>query len=196
MTRCTNRRTAILTLILSLTLLLCGCQVGGGVFVLPDISAKDSTRGKVQLLAALNEQYHACYDKSDSSHFIYGNDSAAEAVFLYLQDACNGDASQVSTLLAENKNTGLVNCAENLAVMPPFLSIGPCRISYSELRPDLLDGGVLRENADFSSVAKNLINRQKFLTIPDDSSKAVYDRVSFAVGTIGGQTFVIAVFTS
>ena len=60
----------------------------------------------------------------------------------------------------------------------------------------LLDGGVLRENADFSSVAKNLINRQKFLTIPDDSSKAVYDRVSFAVGTIGGQTFVIAVFTS
>ena len=89
-----------------------------------------------------------------------------------------------------------MNCAENLAVMPPFLSIGPCRISYSELRPDLLDGGVLRENADFSSVAKNLINRQKFLTIPDDSSKAVYDRVSFAVGAIGGQPFVIAVFTS
>ena len=39
MTRCTNRRTAILTLILGLTLLLCGCQVGGGVFVLPDISS-------------------------------------------------------------------------------------------------------------------------------------------------------------
>ena len=55
---------------------------------------------------------------------------------------------------------------------------------------------MLRENADFSSVAKNLINRQKFLTIPDDSSKAVYDRVSFAVGTIGGQPFVIAVFTA
>ena len=194
MTRCTNRRTAILTLILGLTLLLCGCQVGGGVFVLPDISTKDSTQGKAQLLAALNQEI-----RDGTRSFItytYGDNSAAEAVFLYLQDACNGDASQVSTLLAENKNTGLVNCAENLAVMPPFLSIGPCRISYSELRPDLLDGGVLRENADFSSVAKNLINRQTFLILPDDSSKAVYDRVSFAVGTIGGQTFVIAVFTS
>lgn len=196
MTRCTNRRTAILTLILGLTLLLCGCQVGGGVFVLPDISTKDSAQGKARLLAALNKHYYTHFDNSDSSHFIYGNDSAAEAVFLYLQDACNGDASQVSTLLAENKNTGLVNCAENLAVMPSFLSIGPCRISYSELRPDLLDGGVLRENADFSSVAKNLINRQTFLILPDDSSKAVYSRVGFAVGTIGGQTFVIAVFTA
>lgn len=193
MTRCTNRRTAILTLILGLTLLLCGCQVGGGVFVLPDISTKDSTQGKARLLAALNQEIR---DGRSFITYTYGDDSAAEAVFLYLQDACNGDASQVSTLLAENKNTGLVNCAENLAVMPLFLSIGPCRISYSELRPDLLDGGVLRENADFSSVARNLINRQKFLTIPDDSSKAVYDRVSFAVGTIGGQTFVIAVFTA
>ena len=56
MTRCTNRRTAILTLILGLTLLLCGCQVGGGVFVLPDISTKDSTQGKARLLAALNQE--------------------------------------------------------------------------------------------------------------------------------------------
>ena len=93
MTRCTNRRTAILTLILGLTLLLCGCQVGGGVFVLPDISTKDSTQGKTQLLAALNKHYYTHFDNSDSSHFIYGNDSAAEAVFLYLQDACNGDTS-------------------------------------------------------------------------------------------------------
>ena len=58
MTRCTNRRTAILTLILGLTLLLCGCQVGGGVFVLPDISTNDSTQGKTQLLAALNKHYY------------------------------------------------------------------------------------------------------------------------------------------
>ena len=61
MTRCTNRRTAILTLILGLTLLLCGCQVGGGVFVLPDISTKDSTQGKARLLAALNKHYYTHY---------------------------------------------------------------------------------------------------------------------------------------
>lgn len=85
MTRCTNRRTAILTLILGLTLLLCGCQVGGGVFVLPDISTNDSTQGKTQLLAALNKHYYTHFDNSDSSHFIYGNDSAAEAVLSYLQ---------------------------------------------------------------------------------------------------------------
>ena len=84
MTRCTNRRTAILTLILGLTLLLCGCQVGGGVFVLPDISTKDSSQGKTQLLAALNKHYYTHFDNSDSSHFIYGNDSAAEAVLSYL----------------------------------------------------------------------------------------------------------------
>ena len=113
MTRCTNRRTAILTLILGLTLLLCGCQVGGGVFVLPDISTKDSTQGKTQLLAALNKHYYTHFDNSDSSHFIYGNDSAAEAVLAYLQKVCADDASKVASLLSDSTgDTSPVHCAD------------------------------------------------------------------------------------
>ena len=191
MTRCTNRRTAILTLILSLTLLLCGCQVGGGVFVLPDISAKDSTRGKAQLLAALNEQYHACYDKSDSSHFIYGNDSAAEAVLAYLQKVCADDASKVAALLSDSTNdTSPVRCANDLLASSPSLSPRPCKVSYAALDSGLPDDALL------ASAAQMLLKNRRFLVLPDSSSSTDCCQVSFAVGAIGGQTFVIAVFTS
>lgn len=192
MTRCTKRRTAILAFVLSLMLLLCGCQMGGGVLVLPDIPSNDSSQGKAQLLAAMNRESYSRYGSLIT--YTSGDDSAAETVLSYLQDTCNDD-SQVSTLLAENEDTGLVNCAENLKATSSFVSIGPCRVSYSELSSDLLDGDMLRENSDFSSIAKNLINRQRFLVIPDDSAIAACDRVGFAVGTIGGQAFVIAVFT-
>lgn len=191
MTRCTNRRTAILTLILSLTLLLCGCQVGGGVFVLPDISAKDSTRGKAQLLAALNEQYHACYDKSDSSHFIYGNDSAAEAVLAYLQKVCADDASKVAALLSDSTNdTSPVRCANDLLASSPSLSARPCKVSYAALDSGLPDDALL------ASAAQMLLKNRRFLVLPDSLSSTDCCQVSFAVGAIGGQTFVIAVFTS
>lgn len=191
MTRCTNRRSAILTLILSLTLLLCGCQVGGGVFVLPDISAKDSTRGKAQLLAALNEQYHACYDKSDSSHFIYGNDSAAEAVLAYLQKVCADDASKVAALLSDSTNdTSPVRCANDLLASSPSLSARPCKVSYAALDSGLPDDALL------ASAAQMLLKNRRFLVLPDSSSSTDCCQVSFAVGAIGGQTFVIAVFTS
>lgn len=191
MTRCTNRRSAILTLVLSLTLLLCGCQVGGGVFVLPDISAKDSTQGKAQLLAALNKQYHACYDKSDSSHFIYGNDSAAEAVLAYLQKVCADDASKVAALLSDSTNdTSPVRCANDLLASSPSLSARPCKVSYAALDSGLPDDALL------ASAAQMLLKNRRFLVLPDSSSSTDCCQVSFAVGAIGGQTFVIAVFTS
>ena len=175
MTRCTNRRTAILTLILGLTLLLCGCQIGGGVFVLPDISTKDSTQGKTQLLAALNKHYYTHFDNSDSSHFIYGNDSAAEAVLAYLQKVCADDASKVASLLSDSTgDTSPVHCADSLLASYPSLS----------------------DDALLSSAAQTLLKNRRFLVLPDISSNIDCCQVSFAVGTIGGQTFVIAVFTS
>ena len=146
MTRRTSR-TAILTLVLSLALLLCGCQAGGGVFILPDVPAKDSAQGKAQLLAALNQQYYIGYDGSDPSYFIYGSDSAAEAVLAYLQEACSGDASRAVSLLSESKSTGLVNCADELLARCPALSGKPCKLSYAELDSDSLEG------ADFASAA-------------------------------------------
>ena len=56
MTRC---RTAILTLVLSLALLLCGCQAGGGVFLLPESPSDDTAQAaqaKTQLLGAMNDE--------------------------------------------------------------------------------------------------------------------------------------------
>ena len=192
MTRCTNRRTAILTLILGLTLLLCGCQVGGGVFVLPDISTKDSTQGKTQLLAALNKHYYTHFDNSDSSHFIYGNDSAAEAVLSYLQKVCADDASKVASLLSDSTgDTSPVHCADGLLASYPSLSARPCKVSYAALDSSLSDDALL------SSAAQMLLKNRRFLVLPSDiSSSTDCCQVSFAVGTIGGQTFVIAVFTS
>lgn len=136
MTRCTNRRTAILTLILGLTLLLCGCQVGGGVFVLPDISTNDSTQGKTQLLAALNKHYYTHFDNSDSSHFIYGNDSAAEAVLAYLQKVCADDASKVASLLSDSTgDTSPVHCADGLLASYPSLSASRARSATPRWTP-------------------------------------------------------------
>lgn len=192
MTRCTNRRTAILTLILGLKLLLCGCQVGGGVFVLPDISTNDSTQGKTQLLAALNKHYYTHFDNSDSSHFIYGNDSAAEAVLSYLQKVCADDASKVASLLSDSTgDTSPVHCADGLLASYPSLSARPCKVSYAALDSSLSDDALL------SSAAQTLLKNRRFLVLPSDiSSSTDCCQVSFAVGTIGGQTFVIAVFTS
>ena len=192
MTRCTNRRTAILTLILGLTLLLCGCQVGGGVFVLPDISTKDSTQSKTQLLAALNKHYYTHFDNRDSSHFIYGNDSAAEAVLSYLQKVCADDASKVASLLSDSTgDTSPVHCADGLLASYPSLSARPCKVSYAALDSDLSDDALL------SSAAQMILKNRRFLVLPSDiSSSTDCCQVSFAVGTIGGQTFVIAVFTS
>ncbi len=192
MTRCTNRRTAILTLILGLTLLLCGCQVGGGVFVLPDISTKDSTQGKARLLAALNKHYYTHFDNSDSSHFIYGNDSAAEAVLAYLQKVCADDASKVASLLSDSTgDTSPVHCADGLLASYPSLSARPCKVSYAALDSSLSDDALL------SSAAQTLLKNRRFLVLPSDiSSSTDCCQVSFAVGTIGGQPFVIAVFTS
>lgn len=191
MTRCTNRRTAILTLILGLTLLLCSCQVGGGVFVLPEISTKDSTQSKTQLLAALNKHYYTHFDSSDSSHFIYGNDSAAEAVLTYLQKVCADDASKVASLLSDSTgDTSPVRCADGLLASYPSLSAKPCKVSYAALDSGLSDDALL------ASAAQTLLINRRFLVLPDISSNIDCCQVSFAVGTIGGQTFVIAVFTS
>lgn len=192
MTRCTNRRTAILTLILGLTLLLCGCQVGGGVFVLPDISTKDSTQGKTQLLAALNKHYYTHFDNSDSSHFIYGNDSAAEAVLAYLQKF----APTTPARWPRSSPTVRVipaRCIVPTACWPAILPCpqGHAKVSYAALDSDLSDDALL------SSAAQTLLKNRRFLVLPSDiSSSTDCCQVSFAVGTIGGQTFVIAVFTS
>lgn len=189
MTRCTNRRTAILTLILGLTLLLCGCQVGGGVFVLPDISTKDSTQGKTQLLAALNQEI-----RDGTRSFItytYGDDSAAEAVLAYLQKVCADDTSKVASLLSDSTgDTSPVHCADGLLASYPSLSARPCKVSYAALDSDLSDDALL------SSAAQTLLKNRRFLVLPDISSNIDCCQVSFAVGTIGGQPFVIAVFTS
>ena len=187
MTRC---RTAILSLILSLALLLCGCQAGGGVFLLPESPSDDTAQAaqtRAQLLEAMNSVYQTNYVSGEAGHFTYGNDSNAEAVLAYLQEACAGDAAQVAALLSESgSDISPVRCADTLLMRVPSLAGTVCRVSYAKSASGL------------SSTAEALLRNQAFLVLPpaEDTSDITCDRVGFAFGTIGGQAFVIAVFTA
>ncbi len=77
-----------------LLLLLCSCQIGVGTDICPaaDISPDDSSQGKTQLLSALNQEYF--HRVQISNHFIQGSDSAAETVFLYLEQNSGGDINK------------------------------------------------------------------------------------------------------
>ena len=57
----------------------------------------------------------------------------------------------------------------------------------------MLENGVLKENAGFGPVAKNLIDHRTLLEFYSLSGN---ENVGFAVGVIGGQALVVAVFIS
>ena len=99
--QCVRRCSFICGAVLSLLLLLCSCQIGVGTgqFVQPpDIPPDDSSQGKTRLLSALNQEYF--YRVQISNHFIQGSDSAAETVFLYLDQNSGGDINKAVEFLA------------------------------------------------------------------------------------------------
>lgn len=57
----------------------------------------------------------------------------------------------------------------------------------------MLENGVLRENAGFGPVAKNLIDHRTLLEFYSLSGN---ENVGFAVGVIGGQALVVTVSVS
>ena len=196
MMQCVRRCSFICGAVLSLLLLLCSCQigVGAGQFVQPpDIPPDESSQGKTQLLSALNQEYF--HRVQISNHFIQGSDSAAEAVFLYLEQNSGGDINKAVEFLAENED-GRVNCADAVLSRVSPSSSETYWVSYSFLSADMLEDGVLKEDAEFGPVAGKLIDNRKLLVSSDSYQPYDCQRSGFAVGVIGGQALVVAVFVS
>lgn len=197
MMQCVRRCSFICGAVLSLLLLLCSCQLGAGTgqFVQPpDIPPDDSSQGKTQLLSALNQEYF--HRVQISNHFIQGSDSAAETVFLYLAQNSGGDINKAVELLAESLKDGRANCADDVLRRISPSSSETYWVSYSFLSADILEDGVLKENAEFGPVAGKLIDNRNLLVSSDSYQPYDCQRSGFAVGVIGGQALVVAVFVS
>lgn len=197
MMQCVRRCSFICGAVLSLLLLLCSCQIGVGTgqYVQPpDIPPDDSSQGKTQLLSALNQEYF--HRVQISNHFIQGSDSAAETVFLYLEQNSGGDISKAVEFLTENREDGRVNCADAVLSRISPSSSETYWVSYSFLSDDMLEDGVLKENAAFGPVAQNLIDNRSLLVLSDVFQPDASQKTGFAVGVIGGQALVVAVFVS
>ena len=197
MMQCVRRCSFICGAVLSLLLLLCSCQsgVGTGQFVQPpDIPPDDSSQGKTQLLSALNQEYFRRFQISN--YFIQGSDSAAETVFLYLAQNSGGDINKAVELLAESLKDGRANCADDVLSR---ISPSPSEtywVSYSFLSANMLEDGVLKEDAEFGPVAGKLLDNWNLLVSSDSYQPYDCQRSGFAVGVIGGQALVVAVFVS
>lgn len=195
MMQCVRRCSFICGAVLSILLLLCSCQAGAGPLILPDnVPSKNASQGKEKLLAALNQEYFRRFQISN--HFIQGSDSAAETVFLYLEQNSGGDINKAVELLAESLKDGRANCADAVLSRISPSSSETYWVSYSFLSADILEDGVLKEDAEFGPVAGKLLNNWNLLV--SSGSYQPYDcqRSGFAVGVIGNQALVVAVFVS
>ena len=69
-------------------------------------------------------------------------------------------------------------------------------MSYALLSADVLEDGALREDADLSGVALTLLTNRRLLVYSDSFPRAASQKTGFAVGVIGNQALVVAVFVS
>ena len=197
MMQCVRRCSFICGAVLSILLLLCSCQAGAGPLILPDnVPSKNVSQGKKELLAALNQEYFDRFKRSN--YFIQGSDSAAEAVFLYLAQNSGGDINKAVEFLAENPEDEYcrANCADAVLSRISPSSSETYWVSYSFLSADILEDGVLKEDAEFGPVAGKLIDNRNLLVSSDSYQPYDCQRSGFAVGVIGGQALVVAVFVS
>lgn len=195
MMQCVRRCSFICGAVLSILLLLCSCQAGAGQLILPDnVPSENTSQGKKELLAALNQEHFDQF--SSPNHFIQGSDDAAKTVFLYLKQYSGDDINKAVEALTENPKDDRANCADDvLRIISPSPS-ETYWVSYSFLSADMLEDGVLKENAAFGSVAKDLIGHRRFLVLSEAFHPAASQNAGFAVGVIGGQALVVAVFVS
>ena len=197
MMQCVRRCSFICGAVLSILLLLCSCQAGAGQLIPPDnVPSENTSRGKEKLLAALNQEYFDRFKRSN--YFIQSSDSAAEAVFLYLAQNSGGDINKAVEFLAENPEDEYcrANCADAVLSRISPSSSETYWVSYSFLSADILEDGVLKEDAEFGPVAGKLIDNRNLLVSSDSYQPYDCQRSGFAVGVIGGQALVVAVFVS
>ena len=196
MMQCVRRCSFICGAVLSILLLLCSCQAGAGPLILPDnVPSKNTSQGKEKLLAALNTVDIRRPETTQDS-YIQGADSVAETIFLCIQKESGNNAAAAIELLSESRDTGLSNCAD---VVLNRLSPSPDEtylVSYALLSADVLEDGALREDVDLSAVAYTLLANRSLLVLSDVFQPDASQKIGFAVGVIGGQALVVAVFVS
>lgn len=194
MMQCVRRCSFICGAVLSI--LLCSCQAGAGPLILPDnVPSKNTSQGKEKLLAALNTVDIRRPETTQDS-YIQGADSVAETIFLCIQKESGNNAAAAIELLSESRDTGLSNCAD---VVLNRLSPSPDEtylVSYALLSADVLEDGALREDVDLSAVAYTLLANRSLLVLSDVFQPDASQKIGFAVGVIGGQALVVAVFVS
>lgn len=196
MMQCVRRCSFICGAVLSILLLLCSCQAGAGQLILPDnIPSENTSQGKKELLAALNTIGIRRPETTQDS-YIPGADSVAETIFLCIQKKSGNNAAAAIKLLSANEVTGFANCAN---VVLNRLSPSPDEtyfVSYALLSADVLEDGALREDVDLSAVARTLLANRSLLVLSEAFHPAASQNAGFAVGVIGGQALVVAVFVS
>lgn len=196
MMQCVRRCSFICGAVLSILLLLCSCQAGAGPLILPDnVPSENTSQGKKELLAALNTIGIRRPETTQDS-YIPGADSVAETIFLCIQKESGNNAAAAIKLLSANEVTGFANCAN---VVLNRLSTSPDEtyfVSYALLSADVLEDGALREDADLSGVARTLLTNRRLLVYSDSFPRAASQKTGFAVGVIGNQALVVAVFVS
>ena len=196
MMQCVRRCSFICGAVLSILLLLCSCQAGAGPLILPDnIPSENTSQGKKELLAALNTIGIRRPETTQDS-YIPGADSVAETIFLCIQKESGNNAAAAIKLLSANEVTGFANCAN---VVLNRLSTSPDEtyfVSYALLSADVLEDGALRGDVDLSGVARTLLINRSLLVYSKSFQRAASQKTGFAVGVIGGQALVVAVFVS
>lgn len=194
MMQCVRRCSFICGAVLSILLLLCSCQAGAGPLILPDnVPSRNASQGKEKLLAALNTVDTSRPETTQDS-YIPGADSVAETIFLCIQKKSGNNAAAAIELLSESRTTGLANCAD---IVSSRLSPDETYwVSYALLSADVLEDGALREDADLSGVALTLLTNRRLLVYSDSFPRAASQKTGFAVGVIGNQALVVAVFVS
>lgn len=196
MMQCVRRCSFICGAVLSILLLLCSCQAGAGPLILPDnVPSKNTSQGKEKLLAALNTIVIRRPETTQDS-YIPGADSVAETIFLCIQKKSGNNAAAAIELLSANEVTGFANCAD---IVLNSLSTSPDEtywVSYALLSADVLEDGALREDVDLSGVARTLLANRSLLVLSDVFQPDASQKIGFAVGVIGGQALVVAVFVS
>lgn len=196
MMQCVRRCSFICGAVLSILLLLCSCQAGAGPLILPDnIPSENTSQGKKELLAALNT-IGVRRPETTQDSYIPGADSVAETIFLCIQKESGNNAAAAIKLLSANEVTGFANCAN---VVLNRLSTSPDEtyfVSYALLSADVLEDGALREDVDLSAVARTLLINRSLLVYSKSFQPDASQKIGFAVGVIGGQALVVAVFVS
>ena len=196
MMQCVRRCSFICGAVLSILLLLCSCQAGAGPLILPDnVPSENTSQGKKEPLAALNTIGIRRPETTQDS-YIPGADSVAETIFLCIQKESGNNAAAAIKLLSANEVTGFANCAN---VVLNRLSTSPDEtyfVSYALLSADVLEDGALREDVDLSAVARTLLINRSLLVYSKSFQPDASQKIGFAVGVIGGQALVVAVFVS